>query len=269
MKTQMEDVVAISQEAVHAFFDGDMGPYISRLCSKSVHMGNGDRVLIGDSAIRSYLDRVMQHHMDAVLRKNTYKIIREDYIPFTLSSVVQGVMVKVSAAPSGQDQGGIYATYMLIYQLIGKSTKLVAVDANYESRHPFGINPESPVQEITAYQFLRDVLLRSPAKHRICVPCKSAMMFLQPEMILYIHSKDRKAEFICVDKVVKSSLSINEVNDLLPENFYPIHRTYTVNTQYVTSIERSKVTLLTGEELPIPFHAYMQVKTDLERMIGG
>ena len=95
------------------------------------------------------------------------------------------------------------------------------------------------------------------------------MMFLQPEMILYVHSKDRKAEFICVDKIVKSSLSINEVNDLLPENFYPIHRTYTVNTQYVTSIERSKVTLLTGEELPIPFHAYMQVRTDLERMIGG
>ena len=158
---------------------------------------------------------------------------------------------------------------MLIYQLVGKSTKLVAIDANYESLHPFGINSESPVMEITAYQFLRDVLMKNPAKQRVCVPCKGTTMFLQPEMILYIRSQNRKAEFVCVDKVVKSSLSINEVNALLPENFYHIHRAYTVNTHYIKSIKRCELTMLTGEVLPIPFHAYTQVKADLDRIIGG
>lgn len=269
MKVQMDDVVAISQEAVHGFFSGDMEPYISRLCSKSVHMGNGDQILIGDSAIRSYLDRAKEIHLNSVLRKHPYKIHHEEYIPFTLSSTVQGVMAKVSAVASGQEQGGISATYMLIYQLVGKSTKLVAIDANYESLHPFGINPGSPVMEITAYQFLRDVLMKNPAKQRVCVPCKGTTMFLQPEMILYVRSQNRKAEFVCVDKVVKSILSINEVNDLLPENFYHIHRAYTVNTHYIKSIKRCELTMLTGEVLPIPFHAYTQVKADLDRIIGG
>ena len=122
---------------------------------------------------------------------------------------------------------------------------------------------------MSAYQFVRDILLEIPPKERLAVPCGSKTLFVQPHMIFYIQSKNRKADLFCVDKVIQSDLSINEVNAMLPAEFCSIHRCYTVNSRYVMSIQRYAVELITGETLPVPFHSYTQVKTDLESRITG
>lgn len=121
--------------------------------------------------------------------------------------------------------------------------------------------------EIPAYQFVRDILMEIPPKKRLAIPCGSTTLFVQPDMIFYIRSRNRKAELFCVDKVIQSDLSISEINAMLPESFCAIHRCYTVNSRYVMSIRRYEVSLITGETLPVPFHTYMQVKADLESRI--
>ena len=121
--------------------------------------------------------------------------------------------------------------------------------------------------ELSAYHFIRDLLLDARQEKRLSIPCRNTSLFVQPHMILYIQSKNRRTELFCVDKLIQCDLSINEINAILPEDFCPIHRCYTVNTRYVISIRRYEVTLITGEILPVPFHSYMQVKSDLERKI--
>ncbi len=49
--------------------------------------------------------------------------------------------------------------------------------------------------------------------------------------------------------------------------FYRLHRSYFVNCNYVAKIERYKLTLITGEELPIPKMRYMQIRSDITEMI--
>ena len=122
---------------------------------------------------------------------------------------------------------------------------------------------------MSAYQFVRDVLMEVPPKKRLAIPCGSTTLFVQPDMIFYIQSRNRKAELHCADKVIQSDLSISEVNAMVPETFCSIHRCYTVNSRYVMSVRRYEATLITGEALPIPFHNYMQVKAELERKITG
>lgn len=61
--------------------------------------------------------------------------------------------------------------------------------------------------------------------------------------------------------------SIKELEAELPSCFYRLHRSYFVNCNYVAKIERYKLTLITGEELPIPKMRYMQIRNDITEMI--
>lgn len=261
MKATLEDTVALSREITHAYYAGDMKPYLDRLCAKSVWLGTGGRVLLGGEAIRARLE--------TVVRKQAYQVYKEEYYPLGLTPRCQAVMAEVCAGPEGQEQGDITASYTFLYQLIGTETKLVLLHANYEILRPFALRAGGPKLEMSAYQFVRDILLEIPPKTRLTVPSGNTTLFIQPDMVLYVQSKNRKAVFYCVDKIIHSDLSINDVNAMLPETFCPIHRCYTVNSRYVISIQRYSITMVTGETLPVPFHGYMQVKADLERRISG
>lgn len=264
MTAKLEDTVALSREITHGYYAGDLEPYLSRLCSKSVWLGTGGRILIGGDTIRARLEAGVEK------RTRLFQIAQEEYTPLSLTPRCQAVMGEVRACPRDcPEDDTIIASYTFLYQLIGTETKLVLLHANYEFFHPFALNEDGPKLEMSAYQFVRDILLEIPPKRRLSVPCGNATLFVQPDMIFYVRSRNRKAELVCVDKVIHSDLSINEVNAMLPETFCPIHRCYTVNTRYVMSVCRYEVTLITGETLPIPFHAYMQVKTDLENRVGG
>ncbi len=264
MSGTLEDTVAISREITQAYFAGNMEPYLSRLCSKSVWLGTGGRVLIGGDIIRARLEAGVGK------RKQTYQITQEEYTPLYLTPRCQAVMGEVRAVlPEHPEEDSVIASYTFLYQLIGTETKLVLLHANYEFLHPFALNEDGPKLEMSAYQFVRDVLIEIPPKKRLAVPCGNTTLFVQPDMIFYIQSRNRKAELHCVDKIIQSDLSINEVNAMLPETFCSIHRCYTVNSRYVMSVRRYEAALITGEVLPIPFHNYMQVKADLERIITG
>ena len=264
MSGQLEDTVDITREITHGYYAGNLEPYFSRLCSKSVWLGTGGRVLIGGDTIRSRLEAGVER------RTKTYEIFQEEYTPLSLTPRCQAVMGEVRACvPGRQDEDTVVASYTFLYQLIGTETKLVLLHANYEFFHPFALEEGGPKLEMSAYQFVRDILMEVPPKKRLAVPCGNTTLFVQQDMIFYIQSRNRKAELHCVDKIIQSDLSINEVNAMVPETFCPIHRCYTVNTRYVMSVRRYEAALITGEVLPIPFHNYMQVKADLERKITG
>ena len=256
MNAKLEDTVALSREITHSYFAGDMEPYLSRLCSKSVWLGTGGRVLIGGDTIRSRLEAGVER------RTKTYQIFQEDYTPLSLTPRCQAVMGEVRACvPDQPEEDSVTASYTFLYQLVGVETKLVLLHANYEFLHPFSLEEGGPKLEMSAYQFVRDILLEVPPKKRLAVPCGNTTLFVQPDMIFYIQSRNRK--------VIQSDLGISEVNAMLPDTFCSIHRCYTVNTRYVMSVCRYEAALITGEALPIPFHNYMQVKAELERRITG
>lgn len=261
MKAQLEDTVAISRAIVHGYFSGDIEPYLSRLCGKSVWMGSGARTLIGDGAIRTRLE--------SVICDRSLQIYQEQYFPLDLTPRCQAVTAEVNVGPSGQTRGDTTVSYTFLYQLIGSETKLVLLHANYELVHSFASLKDDAGLGEPAYQLVRDILLENPPKGRLPIPSGNSTLFLHPDMIFYVRSKNRKTELFCVDKVIQSDLSISEINALLPGTFCSIHRCYTVNTRYVTAIRRHEVSLITGETLPIPFHAYMRVKVDLEQRIGN
>lgn len=163
----------------------------------------------------------------------------------------------------------VAAIYSFVFQVIGSKTKLMLLHAGYKFLSSPALNKPSPEVKLSAYQFVRDILLDVPEAPWVAIPTGTRTLFVQPNMIFYIRSKNKKTELYCADKVIQSSLSIAEVNALLPPDFVPIHRCYTVNTRYVTAIRRYEVTMVTGEKLPIPLEGYNAVKAELQRKITG
>lgn len=61
--------------------------------------------------------------------------------------------------------------------------------------------------------------------------------------------------------------SIKEQEAVLPPQFYRLHRSYFVNCGYVAKIERYRLTLITGDELPVPKMRYTQIRGEIAEII--
>ncbi len=260
MRAKLEDIVEITREIIRGYYRGDLEPWFSRLCSKSVWLGTGARALFGDDAIRSHFERYVV--------QRPIRICREEYYPIPFSSRYGAVAAEVTVGDKKRTDTTASVTYAFVYQVLAGETKLVLLHVGQEVIIPPTIDVV-PVMQMPAFRSVRDILLALSETKRIPIPIGTQTLYVHPHMIFYVQSKNRKAEVYCADKVIQSSLSINELNKLLPFDLCPIHRCYTVNARYVTAIKRYEVTMATGEKLPVPIHGFNEVKADLERRIAG
>ena len=261
MRAKLEDTVEITRAIVHGYYQGDFEPWFSRLCSGSVWLGTGERLLFGDQAIRDYFK--------GYIAPTPVRILREDYYPVPLNARSGAVVAEVAVASSESPDTTISAIYTFVFQIVAGETKLMLLHAGYEFVTPPMVNADAQKLQMSAYQFVRDVILNMPETKRLPIPVGIKTLYVQPHMIFYVKSKGRKTELYCTDKVILTELPIYKLNEMLPFDFCSIHRAYTVNTRYVTAIKRYEVTMVTGEKLPVPIHGFNEVKADLERRIAG
>ena len=261
MSAKLEDTVEITRAIVRGYYQGDFEPWFSRLCSGSVWLGTGERLLFGDQAIRDYFK--------GYTAPSHVRILREDYYPVPLNARSGAVVAEVTVASPEKPDTTVSAIYTFVYQIVAGETKLMLLHAGYEFVTPPVADASAQKLQMSAYQFVRDVILNMPETKRIPIPVGIKTLYVQPHMIFYVKSKGRKTELYCTDKVILTELPIYKLNEMLPFDFCSIHRAYTVNTRYVTAIKRYEVTMVTGEKLPVPIHGFNEVKADLERRIAG
>ncbi len=119
------------------------------------------------------------------------------------------------------------------------------------------------------YQYVQE-LLKESGKHsnrKLSVKEHGGLSFVDTDMIQYIEALERESILHLVNKNRQVQTSIKEMKEELPEHFYRLHRSYYVNCNYVARIERYKLTLITGDELPIPKMRYTQIREDIKEII--
>lgn len=262
MQAKLEDPVALTKSILHGYYRGDGKPWVSHLCEKSVWIGTGERILIGGGAIRE--------HFRVHNQKKICRIFQEDYYPLSINTRSAVVVAQLMVGNPDSERADIMAVFTMLYQLIGKETKLLLTHfGNGFFRPPQGSGADEVVW-VPAYHLYRNLLADTPELgSRLAIPSGGRTFYIHPDIILYVQSRSRRAELYCVDAVIRSDLTITEMNALLPAEFYPIHRCYTVNPRHVSAIRRYQVTMVTGETLPVPAEAYNHVKAELDRRITG
>lgn len=84
-----------------------------------------------------------------------------------------------------------------------------------------------------------------------------------PEEILYLEARLKNAILYTeTSSIVVSGLLASQV-DKLPLAFCRIHKSYIVNTLYVKSIQRYRVTLQNEVELPVSKENYLDIRAFL------
>ena len=102
---------------------------------------------------------------------------------------------------------------------------------------------------------------------KISVKENGGISFVDCEMIEYVEAVERECVLHMVNGDRQVQTPMGEIEKDLPSYFYILHRSYYINCHYVSRIERYKLTLVTGEELPIPKMRYMQIREDIKEIL--
>lgn len=127
-----------------------------------------------------------------------------------------------------------------------------------------------PVQtSMRTYHYVKKLLAESVSRKPPMLIIKTgiANQFVDTNTVIYIQATDKDCILHMPDERRQVSRTLKDLQGQLPPNFYRIHRSFYVNCNYVTKIERYVVTLVTGEALPIPKMRYMQVREELTARI--
>lgn len=261
-KLILSDVVEITKNNIKEYFKGNPKPWFDCLVSKSVSVYSGENILFGAENIKK--------HLYQYSRKERGKILHEEYIPISISDKAAIVIAQTITSQSTDESLSISSYYTFIYQQIGKEIKLVYEHVSYEYFKKGKYSPASShlSMDMNTFQFIKQLLIGNPRQERLCIINDNRTIYLNTNAILYIQSSGHEIEIHCIDKVVKYTKKISELMKELPENFYRIHRSYIINTYYLTSISCYEAEILIcNTKIPIPAINYGQVKKDLETLL--
>lgn len=127
-----------------------------------------------------------------------------------------------------------------------------------------------PVQISTqTYRYVKKLLEESVSRQSSTLVIKTdlANQFIDTNRIIYIQAMDRDCILHMLNEKKQVPQTLKKLQEQLPSNFYRVHRSFFVNSNYVTKIERYGVTLVTGEVLPIPKMRYTRIREELTALI--
>lgn len=88
--------------------------------------------------------------------------------------------------------------------------------------------------------------------------------YLSPNEILYVEARNIYCNVHCSSQMISVSQSMKQVREILPDQFLKIHRSFIVNSRYVSRVYRYGLELADGVCLPVPEKQYMNVVCRLE-----
>lgn len=91
-----------------------------------------------------------------------------------------------------------------------------------------------------------------------------SIYYLSPNEILYVEARNIYCNVHCTSQMISVSQSMKQVGAILPDQFLKIHRSFIVNSRYVSRVYRYGLELVGGICLPVPEKQYMNVVCSLK-----
>lgn len=93
-----------------------------------------------------------------------------------------------------------------------------------------------------------------------------AVRFIYLSEIMYVKARRNDVTITTTDEQIDAKLSISEFMELANQKFLKVHRSYAINTDYMSKMERYTITMKNGEEIPIPMKKYNEVREEMIKM---
>ena len=93
--------------------------------------------------------------------------------------------------------------------------------------------------------------------------------FLHNEDVVYVAAEGRNCRIYTVDgSEICGRLNMTEFQQICGKELVPVHRSYVINRNYISLIQRYEVVMLDGSKIPIPVKKYKEMKDCLTEMHG-
>ena len=98
---------------------------------------------------------------------------------------------------------------------------------------------------------------------------KDVVHFLHNEDVVYVAAEGRNCRIYTVDgSEICGRLNMTEFQQICGKELVPVHRSYVINRNYISLIQRYEVVMLDGSKIPIPVKKYKEMKDCLTEMHG-
>ena len=265
-KTRLKDVEILTKTLTHQYFTGQVDQWFASLHKDCVWVGSGEPTLYGAENIRTHFDNYKE-------LPNTM-IVYEAYVPISLSSTSFLVNAQVTLGPD-KETPTILCQLTLAYRFAGTEPKIVYQHMSYsfigtgDSKSSTKSHNDVMLHSLNRNSrlFIHQLLMSKPWRKPIAVVAGNQTYFVNPNTIIYLQSEGHSTNLYCIDKTIRSSLSISEISPLLPHQFYSVRRGCIINAIYVTAIRRCEVELIFSVVVKIPVPNYVTVKKELQELI--
>lgn len=264
MELKRETICENTLEFIRAYYHLNPEPLFSVLADDCVWMGTGNVLASGAAAIRGFFKDgfiMPQAHLeepDFRLIETAYEgqlIVLGQYDLYSdgEAQLINAVKQRGTFCYRQEDSG-----WRLYHMHISNEWSELVGDEIF----PVRISTQT-------YHYVKKLLTDSVSRKSPTLVIKTdlANQFIDTNTIVYIQAMDRECILHMLNERKQVLRSLKDLQEQLPPNFYRIHRSFCVNSDYVTKIERYAVTLVIGEVLPVPKMRYTKIREELTDLI--
>ena len=84
--------------------------------------------------------------------------------------------------------------------------------------------------------------------------------------IMYVKAHRNDLVIVTTGENIEVKISISQFMELADSKFLKVHRSYAINTDYMSKLERYMVTMKNGEQLPVPVKKYNEIRDEMIKM---
>lgn len=112
-----------------------------------------------------------------------------------------------------------------------------------------------------AQAYMEHQLKQLSERHRVIVAGENGSVHsLMHSEIMYVAAFSKDSIIATVNGEILAKTGISAIHKMLGDQFIQVHRGYVINPNYVSSIERYVITMLDGEEIPVPQKRFNDIR---------
>lgn len=262
MELTVENAAEYTEYMLREYYRLNIEPFFSALDTDVMWIGPGNLFVFGEAAVKSYFKGgfIMP------------RIEMEDVEFYTLQSKQDScIVVGRFSCYTAQDADKVVAANQRVtihYKQAGESKHAKATHIHVSNEWNELMDDEVfPIKvSMQTYHYVQKLMAESSVKKRhkkIELRNDTALQYIDPDMVVYAEAIGKHTVVHLLDKVITIKRIIGDVVSLFPENFCRPHRGYLVNCEFIVSVERYSITMVTGMTIPIPEKRYSEVREEI------
>lgn len=266
MELTIENAVEYTEYMLREYYHLNIKPFFMALDTDVMWIGPGNLFVFGETAVKSYFKNGFI--MPRIELENA------EFYPLQAGKDACIVIGRFTAHSAGDAEKIAAANQRVTihYKQAGKNKPVKATHIHVSNEWNELVDDEVfPVKvSMQTYHYVQKLVAESGVKKRhkkIELRNDTILQYIDPDMVVYAEAMGKHTVVHFMDKIMTIKQMIGDVVPLFPENFCRPHRGYLVNTDFIVSVERYSITMVTGMSIPIPEKRYSEVREEIAAMM--